>query len=97
MIAADTQVIKDFYGRIVGYIETDAAGNKCVKDFYRRVLGYYDKATNTTKDFYNRIIAKGDVTKEVTIVINKCLQKFYESGIGKKTNIAVDMNPNNMM
>ena len=44
-----------------------------------------------------RIIAKGDVTKEVTIVINKCLQKFYESGIGKKTNIAVDMNPNNMM
>ena len=44
-----------------------------------------------------RIIAKGDVTEEVTIVINKCLQKFYESGIGKKTNIAVDMNPNNMM
>ena len=44
-----------------------------------------------------RIIAKGDVTEEVTIVINKCLQKFYESGIGKKTNIAVDVNPNNMI
>ena len=44
-----------------------------------------------------RIIAKGNVTEEVTIVINKCLQKFYESGIGKKTNIAVDVNPNNMM
>jgi len=44
-----------------------------------------------------RIIAKGDVTEEVTIVINKCLQKFYESGIGKKTNIAVDVNPTNMI
>ena len=44
-----------------------------------------------------RIIAKGDVTEDVTIIINKCLQKFYESGIGKKTNIAVDVNPNNMM
>ena len=44
-----------------------------------------------------RIIAKGNVTKEVTIVINKCMQKFYESGIGKKVNIAVDVNPNNMM
>jgi len=44
-----------------------------------------------------RIIAKGDVTENITIIINKCLQKFYESGIGKKTNIAVDVNPNNMM
>ena len=44
-----------------------------------------------------RIIAKGDVTENITIIINKCLQKFYESGIGKKTNIAVDVNPNNMI
>ena len=44
-----------------------------------------------------RIIAKGNVTENVTIIINKCLQKFYESGFGKKTNIAVDVNPNNMM
>ena len=43
-----------------------------------------------------RIIAKGNVTEEVTIVINKCLQNFYDSGIGKKTNISVDINPNNM-
>ena len=44
-----------------------------------------------------RIVAKGNVSEEVTIIINKCMQKFYESGIGKKTNIAVDVNPNNMM
>ena len=44
-----------------------------------------------------RIIAKGNVTEEVTIVMNKCMQKFYESGIGKKTNIVVDVNPTNMI
>ena len=44
-----------------------------------------------------RIVAKGNVSDEITIVINKCMKKFYESGIGKKTNIAVDVNPNNMM
>ena len=44
-----------------------------------------------------RIVAKGCVTEEATIVINKCMQKFYDSGIGKKTNIAVDVNPTNMI
>ena len=44
-----------------------------------------------------RIIAKGKVSEEATIVINKCLQKVYESGIGKKTNIVVDVNPTSML
>ena len=44
-----------------------------------------------------RIVAKGNVTEVVTIIINKCMQKFYELGIGQKTNIAIDVNPNNMM
>ena len=43
-----------------------------------------------------RIIAKGKVTKEVTIIINKCLQNIYQKNL-KYTNIYVDVNPNNMM
>lgn len=43
-----------------------------------------------------RIVAKGKVTSEVNIVINKCLQKVYNSGISKNTNIVIDINPNNM-
>lgn len=59
-MASTTETIKDFYNRIIGYIETDNHGNKVAKDFYRRILGYYDKDTNTTKDFYRRVIARGD-------------------------------------
>ncbi len=43
-----------------------------------------------------RIIAKGNVTKDVTIIINKCLQNIYQKNL-KYTNIYVDINPNNMM
>ena len=39
-MASTTEPIKDFYNRIIGYIETDNHGNKIAKDFYRRILGY---------------------------------------------------------
>ena len=44
-----------------------------------------------------RIIAKGKIYDEVTIVINKCLKKVYDSNLIKKTNVVVDVNPNNMI
>ena len=56
------QTIRDFYNRILGYIETDDKGNKVARDFYRRILGRYDVKQDVTRDFYNRIIAKGDTT-----------------------------------
>lgn len=54
------QIIKDWRGKIIGYIETDHQGNKVVRDFYRKVLGRYDKRADVTRDFYGRIIARGD-------------------------------------
>lgn len=55
------ETIRDFYGKILGTIETDAQGNKTVRDFYGRILGWYRKTDNLTKNFYGKIIAKGDV------------------------------------
>jgi primosomal protein N' (replication factor Y) len=43
-----------------------------------------------------RMIAKGNVTEEVTIILNKCLQNVYNMNL-KNTKISVDVNPNNMM
>ena len=54
------ETIREFGGRIIGYVETDANGNKTVRDFYNRILGYYDAKLNVTRDFYNRIISQGD-------------------------------------
>ena len=67
-------------------------------DYIMPDFSYLEKNKNRIKNKYRwRIIAKGNVTEEITIVINKCLQKVYENGIGKKTNISIDINPNNMM
>lgn len=54
------EIIREFSGKIIGYIQIDNKGNKVVRDFYRRILGKYDKASNTTRDFYGRIVARGD-------------------------------------
>lgn len=54
--------IRDFYNRIIGYIETDSKGNKTVRDWRNVIQGYYYKSDDTTRDFYRRIIAKGDQT-----------------------------------
>ena len=53
--------IKDWTGKIIGFIETDSVtGNKVVKDFHGRILGRYIKKINQTQDFYGRLVAKGD-------------------------------------
>lgn len=59
-MATNTQIIRDFYGRIIGFVQENDDGSKIAKDFYRRILGYYDPITNTTKDFYHRVVARGD-------------------------------------
>lgn len=61
-MANDIQTVRDFSGRILGYIETDNQGNKIIRDFYRVILGKYDKKNNVTRDFYGRVVARGDAS-----------------------------------
>ena len=62
MAMANEVPIKDFYKRIIGFIETKPNGDKVAKDFYKKVLGFYDKALNITTDFYKRKVGDGDQT-----------------------------------
>lgn len=60
--------IKDWKGKIIGYIEEDTLGNKTLRDFYRKILGRYDKRSDITRDFYGKIIGKGDL---LMMLLNK--------------------------
>jgi len=53
--------LKDFYSRIIGYIEEKPNGDKIGYDFYNRIVGYYRKDLNVTQDYYRRIVARGDM------------------------------------
>ena len=54
------ELIKDCYGNIIARIDEQSNGDKIVKNFYGQILGKYDKTLDVTKDFYGRIVAKGE-------------------------------------
>lgn len=55
------ETLKDYYGRIIGYIETKPNGDQTGYDFYHRIVGYYQKKQNVTTDFYRRIVGRGNI------------------------------------
>lgn len=56
------ELVKDFYGKILGSLETQSNGDIIARDFYGKILGRYDKQMNVTKDFFGKILAQGDIT-----------------------------------
>ena len=53
--------IKDWKGRIIGFIDTDTVtGDKVARDFYGKILGKYNKRLYITTDFYGKLVSKGD-------------------------------------
>lgn len=56
---ANKELVRDFYGKIIGSIETDGT-KQIVRDFYGKILGRYDSKDNKTRDFYGRILTSGN-------------------------------------
>ena len=52
--------VREFNGKIMGFIETDRDGNQQVRDFYGRIHATYDKKMNVTRDFYGRVLTRGN-------------------------------------
>ena len=56
----DEIVVKNFYGKILGYIKTLPNGDQEVKNFYGQILGYYKKSNNVTTDFSGKWLYQGN-------------------------------------
>ena len=54
------EIIRDFYGKIIGKCQYQSNGDIVVRDFYNRILGYYIASRDVTTDFYRRVVAKGN-------------------------------------
>ena len=52
--------VKDFYGKILGYIDEEPNGDRIARGFTFEILGKYDRANNVTRDFYGKILYQGD-------------------------------------
>ncbi|MBE6643258.1 MAG: hypothetical protein E7615_06365 [Ruminococcaceae bacterium] len=62
-------VIREFGGKIIGYVYVDENGKKTVKEFSGKILGYYYPDRDVTTDFYGKIIARGDASS--ALLFNK--------------------------
>ena len=54
-------VIREFSGKIIGYIYVDEQGKKTVKDFSGKTLGYYYPDRDVTTDYAGKVLARGDI------------------------------------
>ena len=53
------EYVKDFYGRVLGYLETQGT-KQYARDFYGKVVGTYDSKDKFTRDFYGRVLTQGN-------------------------------------
>ena len=60
MIGSVRETVREFNGRIIGFIDTLPSGDKEVRDYSGRLLGRYDKKNNLVRDFSGRILYRGD-------------------------------------
>ena len=52
--------IKDWNGRVLGWVDTDSRGNQVVKNFGGRILARYDAINNRTTDFAGKKLSEGN-------------------------------------
>ena len=53
--------IKDWTGKILGFVEIKSNGDKVLYDFPGKILGRYNRSLDVTQDFYGRRVGKGDI------------------------------------
>lgn len=61
MIATSKEPIREFGGRIIGWLESDGSGKQQIRDFGGRILGSYDPHENVTREFGGRIVGQGNL------------------------------------
>lgn len=55
------EIIKDFYGRFLGIVETCPNGDQIARIWSsRQIVGYYRKELDHTTDFFGRVVSKGN-------------------------------------
>jgi len=60
MNAVSREPVREFGGKIIGWVETDTQGNQEVRNFNGTIIARYDARIKITRDFYGRELTKGN-------------------------------------
>ena len=62
------ETIREFSGRIIGYLDYESNGDITVRNFSNQILGYYWKRDDTTRDFSMRILYRGNMAAALLVL-----------------------------
>lgn len=60
MIPISKDPVREFNGKIIGWVESDLDGNQQVRNFIGTIIAKYDVNLNVTRDFYGKILTRGN-------------------------------------
>jgi len=63
------ETIREYNGMIVGYLDYESNGDIVVRSYAGKILGRYEKSYNVTKDFYGRILYRGNMAPALLVLI----------------------------
>lgn len=62
------ETIREFSGRIIGYLDHDSNGDVTAKSFSGQTLGRYYAREDVTKDFSGRILYRGNMAAALLVL-----------------------------
>ena len=63
------ETIRDFSGMIVGYLDHESNGDIVARTFSGKTLGRYEASSGNTKDFYGRILYRGNMAPALLVLL----------------------------
>ena len=62
------ETIRTFEGSIVGYLDHESGGDITVRAFSGRILGKYCAREDVTRDFYGKILYRGNMAPALLVI-----------------------------
>ncbi len=63
------ETIREYNGMILGYLDHESNGDITVRNVYGKILGRYEKRYDVTKDFYGKILYRGNMAAALLVLI----------------------------
>lgn len=62
------ETIRTFSGSIVGYLDYESNGDITVRSFSGKILGRYEARDDVTRDFYGKILYRGNMAAALLVL-----------------------------
>ena len=62
------ETIRDYSGRIIGYLDHESNGDITVRSYNGQMLGRYTARDDITRDYYGKILYRGNMAAALLVL-----------------------------